>query len=338
MPDTASQRGRSLELAAGLQTDFVTPLAAGLSRYTCYEESVVTSEAMTDDNELGLDTHDDRSPTDPAPGANGGQGSIVIPADLNQLGFWLTLLLGAPDTTDNQDGSFTHVFETGSDLLPCATVQRQLGPERWKVIEGLKLNSFAFGVNKSEDGYRTFRLDCMARRVRVVSQAGAPIDAAPAALPARAKLPAKRGLARLNTVVQGNLMSGEFTLANNLERVDYADAADAAGELASDFEPGELALTGSPTFRFKKGAALNGALDVFDNERTPFALEVEYALSAAAGLLVAAPRCFAPPVTPPVTGPGPVDFSADVTARQTTGETPAPLATFTLTCGVETWA
>ena len=262
----------------------------------------------------------------------------MIPADLNQLGFWLTLIMGAPTSTDNGDGTHTHVFKTGADTLPSATLQRQLGAERWKVVEGLKVNSIGFGLAKTEDGYRTFRLDCMARRVYTVKQAAAPIDAAPAALPARAKLPAKRGLARLDAVVQASLMSGEFTLANNLAREDLADSADAAGDLASDFLPGDVQFTGSPTFRFKKGAALNGAIDIFDSHRTPFALEVEYALSDAASLLVAAPRCFAPPSVPAASGAGPVDFSTNVTASQVTGASPAPVVTVTLTCAVESWA
>lgn len=324
MSDVASQRARGLELAAGLQANFTTPLAAGLSLLTYYEETINTTEALGEDQELGLSVHDDRSKTDPGPGSQGAQGSIVIPADLNQLGFWLTLLLGAPVTSDDGGGNYTHVFKTGADTLPAATLQRQLGPEKWKVVEGLMLNSIGLGLNKSEDGYRTFRLEVMARRAYIHKGVAAPIDAAPAALPARAKLPAKRGLSRLNGVVQGAVVSGDFTIANNLEREDFADAADGPGELASGFEPGEPDFTATPTFRFKKGAALNGALDVFDNDRTPFGLEVEYQRSAISSLLVAAPRCFAPPVLPPASGPGPVDFSASISGRQTTG--PAPEA------------
>ncbi|WP_270375590.1 phage tail tube protein [Marinicauda sp. Alg238-R41] len=335
MPDVASQRSRGLVLAAGLQTDFVSPLSSGLGRYTYYEESLNTTEAPAEDNELGLETHDDRSPTDPGPGSKGGQGSIVVPADLNQLGFWLTLLLGTPDTTDNEDGSWTHVFESGADTLPSATLQRALGSGRWKIAKGLMVNSIAFGLAKSEDGYRTFRLDCMAREVYT---AGAPIEADPAAMAARAKLPAKRGLTRLNSVVNAQLVSGEFTFANNLQREDYADSADDAGDLASAMEPGDLSFSGNPTYRFKRGAALNGAIDLFTSHTTPFAHEIEYARSDTSSLLIATPRCFAPPAVPAANGPGPVDFSTSITARQVVGETPAPLMTVTLTNAVESYS
>ena len=322
MTNTA-QRGRSSRLYGKFQSAFDTPASGDFQAFNFYSESLAAADTLQDDRELGAEVDNDRDATDPAPGLQSASGSIEVPADLNQLLFWLRLAFGDPATTD-EDPNFTHVFTSGAALLPSASLEIPLNSNRFKLATGVSVNAMTFGVSK-ESGYRTFSVDVMARTCAL---AGATAAGTPSSLPARAKVPASIGVVRLNSVISGAIVGGDFTLNNNLEAINYAD--DAAS--ASAHEPGDFAFSGSPRLRFKRGAALNGALDIFADEATPFDLEVEYALGANQSLLIKAPRCFAPKTTPVIAGAGPVDFepAGPIMAKQTTGGSAAPAVTVTL--------
>lgn len=313
----ASARGRAARLHVASKPALVTPASGGWQALTFYSENLNRSNDLPDDNELGAGYENERDATDPGPGLPSGSGTITVPADLNQLWFWLNQLLGAPDS-DVDEGVHTHVFVSGKPDLPFMDLDIPMTGGRFKQA-ACAVNEFSFGVAK-EDGYRRFSFALLARDVATPAAA---VAVTPAALPARAKLPASKGIVRINDTIAGNLIGGEFTYSNNLEPEMYADDTDTVGH----FAPGDGTLTGSPRFRFKRGSSANGALDVFADHETPFKLEVEYRLGANAALILEMARCFGPKVIPPIEGAGAIDFTGNFTARQSAS---APLLKATL--------
>jgi hypothetical protein len=314
---TPSARGRAAKLYAKSKADLATPASGDFQALTFYSETLERQNDMPNDDELGLDYHNERDETDPAPGLPTGSGTITVPADLNQLLFWMTQLLGAPDSTEDDD-VHTHVFQSGKAELPYTDIEIPMTGGRFKQA-ACSVNEFTFGVEKAE-GYRRFGFGLLARDV-VMAQASAAGDPAP--VPPRLKLPASKGIARINSTIVGQLIGGEFTFNNNNEAETYADDTALVGAMP----PGNPTLTGTPRFRFMRGENANGALEVFDDHNAHFDFEVEYRLNASASLLIAMPRCYGPRVTPTVSGPGAIEFGASLSARQSTS---GPMMTVTL--------
>ncbi|MGY6663365.1 MAG: phage tail tube protein [Glycocaulis sp.] len=319
----SAARGRASSLFVKSKEALAASVSGDFQRLTFYREGIARSNDLAEDNELGVALDNDRDATDPGPGLPTASGTVEVPADLNQLWFWLYHFFGEPVTAED-DGVFTHVFTSGAADLPFFDAEIPLGGDRYKYVPGAAVNEWNFGVAK-EEGYRRFTFALLGRDAVIGNTSAA---GTPEALPARAKIPASKGLVRINSSIAASLVAGDFTASNNFEAVPLAD--DSA--LISRMDPGDTSLTGQPRFRFNRAAAANAALAVFDDEKTPFALEVEYALSATASLLIALPRCFGQRVTPLIEGPGPVEFTASLSARQSAG---APLMTVTLKNAIE---
>lgn len=329
MVGETAQRGRGARLYGKIQDDFVTRAGGNYQALSFYSEGVSAAPALEDDQEIGGAVDNDRDQTDPAPGLESASGAISVPADFNQLLFWLQLLFGSP-TTVAAIPNYTHTFTSGAAELPAATLEVPIGAGRFKVIDSAMVNSMTFGFGK-EAGYRRFNVDVLARRAALL---GATVAGAPVDMPARAKLPAAKGIVRINDVIEGSIVGGDLTISNNLEAVNYADDDAAAGGM----DPGEAEISSTPRMRFKRGAALNGALDVFASEATPFKYEVEFAISATASLIFTMPRCFAPKTTPTIESAGPVEWSpaGPILAKQTEGGAPLPAITVELINQLET--
>lgn len=333
MADSSAVRGRTARLYGKTQADFVTRATGNYQSLNFYSESVSPSGELEDDAELGQVVDNDRDQTDPGPGLKSGSGQISIPADLNQLLFWLELAFGAPASSEPTSGNWEHVFTSGEANLPSATLELPIGASRIKVIDGAMINGFTFGLDKAA-GYRAFNVDILARNVVDLGASASSIAGTPVALPARSKLPAAKGLVRFDDTLAGTIVGGDMAIANNLEAINFADGNDYAGAM----DPGDFAFSGTPRFRFKRGNSLNGVLDLFADEATSFKMELEYQISATRTLIITAPRCFAPHTVPAIGGAGPVEFapSGPIMAKQTVGGSAAPALTVTLKNAIET--
>jgi hypothetical protein len=321
---TTAARGRGVRLAGKLKDSLNGSVEGNFQALTFRSESIARQNDLPDDNELGLTLDNARDATDPGPGLPTASGQISVNADLNQLLFWLSMLLGAPEST-GAEAAWTHVFKSGAPALKYADLEFALPGNQYQYIPGIAANEWTFGVQKA-DGYRTFGFSLIGRD-RVAE--GSSAAGTPVAVPARARVPASKGVVRLNSVIAGQLVGGDLTFSNNFEPVPLADD----DALINRMDPGDATLTGQPRLRFARGAAANGALDLFADHATPFGLEVEYALSATSSLLIAVPRCFAPRVTPSAEGPGAIEVTASLRAAQGPA---APLMTVTLKNALET--
>ena len=69
-------------------------------------------------------------------------GDIVVPLDYKAIGFWLKAIFGDPTTTDNLDGTFTHVFKI-SDFQPSLIIERGYADVgQYFLYHGCKIGSF----------------------------------------------------------------------------------------------------------------------------------------------------------------------------------------------------
>ena len=96
-----------------------------------------------------------RDPTAPFQDIVNVDGDIVIPAELRNIGLWLTALLGEPQTTANPK-SHSHVFTSGKAHLPSISLEIGLPdiPD-YPLFTGSRVNSMAFNFERSGEAQVT---------------------------------------------------------------------------------------------------------------------------------------------------------------------------------------
>jgi len=228
-------------------------------------------------------------------------GDIAVPMDLRGFGFWLKGLFGAPDTTDNSDGTYTHVYTSGADLpsLSIEVGHIALSTKKFYLEKGVKLESLSFDMARTGPANAT---------IGAVAQAEATPSAAADADPATYAL--KRfsqgsGTIKIGGSQLANVTGGRFSFSNNLDRVETIrddGLIDGADET-------EATAEGSISVRFSTDTTIPAAVDA----QTPVALEYAYSIPGAEGyeLSFALPRVFLPKKKNPLTGPGGVQVDYD---------------------------
>lgn len=91
-----------------------------------------------------------RNPAAPFDGYVNVAGDIVAPVDALAFAFWLKAMFGAPTTTDNTDGTWTHVFKVG-DVQPSLVVEKKFA-DAAAVIAYAKNNGCKIGSWNMEIG------------------------------------------------------------------------------------------------------------------------------------------------------------------------------------------
>src|SRR5690606_19966533 len=77
--------------------------------------------------------------------------NMLMPACSRAMGDALRLVLGAPDSEDNEDGTYTHVFVSG-EALPSFAIQTghpDLSPPKWNTILGVKAGGLNFDMSRT---------------------------------------------------------------------------------------------------------------------------------------------------------------------------------------------
>lgn len=79
-------------------------------------------------------------------------GSLSVPADMRNIGYWLKLLMGSPTTTNNLDGTYSHKFEPSTSDLPSMTLEYgQPDITHFRRFTGCKVNSMGLRFAKGEN-------------------------------------------------------------------------------------------------------------------------------------------------------------------------------------------
>lgn len=240
-----------------------------------------------------------RDAQDPFYEAVSDEGEFGVPFDLRGIGFWLKGLFGTPSSTDNSDGTFTHVFTSGGDL-PSLTFEighTALATPKFYRHMGAKLENLTFDMARTGPANAT---------IGVVAQGETGF--ASMADPSPTTLALKRFSQGSGTIKVGgnplaNVTGGRFTFSNNLERVETIRG----DGLIDGVDETEATAEGSIDVRFSTDTTITAAVDA----EIPVAMEYSYAIPGDEGYLLkfALPRVFLPKKKQELRGPGGVQVS-----------------------------
>lgn len=324
MSISARPRGRNIVALHGWQSSFGTAATSGGYRpVSLYSKGMSESEPFEEDPVLSAGGHNNRDPNDPAPGLKQGAGPLVVPLCLNQIGIWMTGLFGPP-TTDEDDGVFTHVFASGGEVLPAATVEIMKAAGVFRRHIGVGLNTARFQVAR-EAGFRRVELSTVFRNTtkHTASQAGAP-----GAALALNRVVAARGIVRIDDVAVGPVNSLDASYDNRMTpREHVSDDALLAG---FDLDQ-EAASTVTIGVRLTNAAHADLAGDGATHK-----VEVEYpGVTAGQKLILEWAAVRFPPTDPAIEGPGGIEITLEGRAQQ---KADAPMLTATLVNAISSYA
>ncbi len=84
-----------------------------------------------------------RDPVEPILGNTNVSGNVVVPLDLNAIGWILAMAFGNPTTTSVTGGKYQHVFKAGN-TQPSMSIERALSNGDYYVDKGCKVSSLGF--------------------------------------------------------------------------------------------------------------------------------------------------------------------------------------------------
>lgn len=171
--------------------------------------SLDSEQNLVSSNVLGLG----RDPTQPFQDVINVDGDMAVPVDMRNIGLWLKAVFGAPVTTDNEDGSFTHTFESGKTSVPSYSLEVGL-PEIPQFIRfsGVRANSIAFNFQRSGEAQATINLMAQGE-----SGSETAIDTAPEVYP-YTRVSQFQGYIKSGGELWANIVSASATYSNNLEK------------------------------------------------------------------------------------------------------------------------
>ncbi|MEE3046653.1 MAG: phage tail tube protein [Pseudomonadota bacterium] len=262
-----------------------------------YKKLSFKSSTLGGEKPLGYDPilGQGRDAQDPYYDALTVNGDIVVPVDLRAIGFWLKGLLGSADTTDNLDGTYTHVFTSGGDLpsLAIETGHTALTTPVFDMRTGAKLGGLQIDMQRTGPVNMTIN--------GVVAQGEASASSSEDSTPgtyALSRFSQGSGSIELDSSQLAAVTGGSLTFSNNLEpvetirddgKIDGVDETEATAE-------------GSITVRYSTDSTIRDTVDA----ETPVAMQYGWSIPGSEGyaLTFDFPRVFLPKVKQPVDGPG----------------------------------
>lgn len=260
-------------------------------------------------------------------------GQIQLNMAPQTVGWWLTHLVGQPTTTDNGDGTYTHVFKAatdGANALPAGfELERDYGSgmtaaSRYLVMRGCRINQGKFDFAAS--GFAKLALDIMGASS---AKASAAMDATPtdnghsafALRNAGTSVTLKSG----GSAVALSIVTLSLTWANNLDGDTYVIGS---GGIRGDLAEGKASVSGSIDTLFKDANLQDLQLDDSDASITQV-LQAGTGNGSAGNekLTIDIPSIVFAQDAATVSGPKGLRLTGNFTAHRTTGEL---AATFTL--------
>lgn len=229
-----------------------------------------------------------REMTDPTLDVASDVGDLVVPVDVNNIGRWLKLAMGAPATTGT--GPYTHVFTSGAQTLPFLVAE--IGhPEIPSFVKHLdcRLNQVRIALQRQGLLNATLGLIATGEAASTTTSAA---GSSPTILSV-SRFAQATGSVKKDDVQLAGVVSAELTFSNNLDPVETIKAD---GRI-EDSDPGMFGAMGSVTVRFQDLALFNAATN-----NTPIELEFGWTFGTAS-LVFNLPRVFLPKSKKPVDGP-----------------------------------
>ena len=225
-------------------------------------------------------------------------GSAVVPVDLNNIGHWLRLLLGAPVTTGTTN--FTHSFGSGAAALPSNAIEVGY-PDvpSYDLVTGVRADTLEIDFSPTGPATASFGLIGQGSVRTGASAGGTPTTAAYTAFN-KAQGSISRAGAPLAQVTGAKL-----THSNGIETVRTI-RADRKIEGA---DPGIARATGQITVRFASTTLLTQAQDA-----APAEFAFAYTIDANRSLTFTLHEVYLSLAKTPIEGPGGVEAVFDFRA------------------------
>ena len=268
-------------------------LSSGDYTQVPFSSSAIDSEqGLITSNVLGLG----RDPTTPFQDVINVEGDLAVPVDLRNIGIWLKAIFGLPATTED-DGVFTHSFESGRTSLPSYSLELGLAevPEYIRFM-GVRANSIAFNFARSGEAQATISLLAQGE-----SGAATAISSSPSVYP-YTRFSQFQGFIKSNGQALANVTTAAITYSNNLEKIETIRSD---GKVEA-IDLGVASLSGSIAVRY-------GDNELMDKARagTPVDLELGYQISDTQKLVITCHEVFLPKPKRSISGPGGIECSYD---------------------------
>ena len=305
-----------------IKVNAVAELGAGgaYQSFNFYSDNFQPGEGLVDDDEIGGDRHNLVDPTQQVKDLPNPSGQLTVALDRRQIGYWLTSMWGAPNTTGV--GPYTHVWRSGGTEPGLIGFELPLANEIFRIADAAAISQMTLNL-ADQGGVRQVQMDAVLRSVRRLNAA---LSASVTAAPERDKVGGGEGVLKINDVALGSVLGGQMTLSNGASGERYLD--DSA--YISAIEIGKPSFTLAPQIRVRQGAG--ALLDQFDGV-TPFSAELVFA-KGANSLAFKATNVVAAPVLPSPQNISGMEVTPTFMASQTSS---APMVEITLVNDVESY-
>lgn len=311
----ARQTGARAQANLVFESTYGTAPGSGYRTIPFASTSLGAERPLLENEMLGFG----RDPLAPQRDAITVDGDIIIPIDVENLGFWLRGAFGGPTTTGTTPK--VHTFNSGSWALPSMSIEIGM-PEvpQFSMYSGVMVNTLSWQMQRS--GLLTATAGLMAQKQVNASSTAA---GTPTSL-AYTRFGQFNGAITRDGSALGSIVSADITYSNNLDPVSIIRAD---GNV-DGFDPMVASLTGSLVARFENTTLITQAIN-----GTPCELKFAYDLGANAKFELTAHAVYLPQPRTPIEGPGGVQVTFNWQAARATS--PARLCTAVLTNTVATY-
>jgi hypothetical protein len=280
----ARAQGARSQLALAFESVYGTAPASGYTKMPFASETLSSEQPLIDNELLGYG----RDPLAPIRGAVTADGDIVVPVDVDGIGFWLKAAFGAAVVTGTTPK--THTFKSGGVAIPSMAIEVG-NPEvpNFSMFAGVVLDKLAFQMARTGNLQATASLVAQGETPSTTAQSGTL-----AALAQLKRFGHFNGAIKRNGVALGNIVSGDFAYSNNLDRVETIRAD---GKI-DGADPTIAAMTGSIVARFADTTLRDQAI-----AGTSCALEFSWVISANESLTFTVHEVYLPVPRREITGP-----------------------------------
>ncbi len=264
----------------------------GYTQVPFTSSSIDSEQGLIQSNVLGLG----RDPTTPFQDVINVGGELAVPVDLRNIGIWLKAIFGAPTTQEN-DGSYIHSFESGRVSLPSYSLEVGLAevPEFIRFL-GVKADSIAFNFARSGEAQATISLLAQGETAATTSVSTDPD------IQKYTRFSQFQGFIRSNDGLLANITSASLTYNNNLEKIETIrnDGKVEAVDL------GVASLSGNIAVRYGDNSLMDKA-----RAGVPVDLEMGYQIDDKQKLVITCHEVYLPKPKRSIDGPGGIECSYD---------------------------
>ena len=255
--------------------------------------SLDSEQGLISSNVLGLG----RDPTQPFQDVINVDGDMVVPVDMRNIGLWLKAIFGTPTTSETEDGTYSHDFESGKTSIPSYSIEVGL-PEIPQFIRfmGVRANSIAFNFQRSGEAQVTVNLMAQGE-----TGATSTINTAPEVFN-YTRVSQFQGYIKSGGELLANITSASVTYSNNLEKIETIRSD---GKVEA-IDLGVASLSGSISAKYADNILLDKA-----RSGTPVDIELGYQLSETLKLVITCHEVYLPKPKRSVDGPGGIECSYD---------------------------